>query len=185
MKKLKSAVLAFIIVCITISISGCLDVHLGKELFGKKTIPLELHYKIVEKANLSHTFNTIIPQSIIDEEEFNLTEKTERLLVRIKVSIKTIPELEFVPEFLQMILQYLQQTQQYLEQRYVTITLSLPDGTVYFNKTYRETADEALPIDYPTAGNWKLKVEASGIGHHDYPEYSDSYSVLAIARESL
>ncbi|MDI6855176.1 MAG: hypothetical protein QMD21_00110 [Candidatus Thermoplasmatota archaeon] len=172
---MKTALLAFVIISVTISISGCLDVHLGKELFGGKTFLPEINYKITDKASLEYTFTTIIPEQQTDEKQFTIIEGTYSLRIDIKVNIKTFPEIaELIPL-----------TEIIAQQRYVTVSLDSPDG-IYFNKTYRETAEESPLISSPTPGMWKLRVEASGIGYSgENVSYNDYYCTKASAREPL
>jgi hypothetical protein len=181
MKKFKHAILAFVIICITISISGCLDVHLSKELFVGKAFLPEINYKIADKASLNYTFTEIIPKNRTDGARFTIIQGTFSLRIDIEVNMKTFPEVfELLAQFI------LQITEIISEKRYVSVSLISPDGSAYFNKTYIESSEEALQISTPAPGTWKLIVEASGIGYSgENVSYNDYYCVKASAREPL
>lgn len=173
MKKILFALLAVIV--LAVSSSGCIDVHLGKEIFGGSgAIKSAINFKTVPKANLSYTF-TSMPPPLLDNQttscSVTVVEGCFRLTIDITVTIQ--PSSGEVPTF---------------GMRYVTVTVILPSGETYTDgeRTYRDSAHDTIVIENPVSGSWGVNVEGQGIGGSFQDIiFTDSYHIEIVAEEPI
>lgn len=177
MKKTLFAILAVIV--LAVSSSGCIDVHLGKEIFGGSgAIKSAINFKTVPKANLSYVFASA-PTAPLDKhtDSCNVTvvQGCFRMMIDITVTIQPTSgiEIEGVPT---------------PGLRYVTVTVILPNGEKYTDgeRTYTDSAHDTIIIENPIPGSWSVNVDGQGIGGSFQDIiFTDSYRIEIVAEEPI
>ncbi len=178
MKKILFAILAVIV--LAVSSSGCIDVHLGKEIFGGSgAIKPAINSKTVFKENLSYVFASA-PTAPLDKhtDSCNVTvvEGCFRMMIDITVTIQPSSGFEEAPTF---------------GMRYVTVTIILPSGETYPDgedgeRNYTDSAHDTIIIENPISGSWSVNVEGQGIGgSFQDRSFTDSYSIQIFAEEPI
>jgi hypothetical protein len=135
------------------ALSGCIHLNLGKRLVaGPDT--REPNYSWAEKLLETWTFQTLIvkpEESIHHDSQNNTTVKKDTKVMQLSLDVKMTP----LPAGLQLPSGL---------PRFVDVSFTMPDGTVWFQGRYDASTTEDLEIDTPMDGDWLLKVDAYGYG---------------------
>jgi len=169
--------LAATIILVSMS-SGCINASWTKNLLNpaKPAIVLQVNEKLVMK----HFFKTDPFDLTTLESHMTNTTKvkdgTRWMSVHIGISMdQPRPEIQ----------QLIQTVEKYLGiniTRYVTINITMPDGTGWYDKTFNATMNTTVVIESPEVGEWTFTVNAVGLGA-DAVSSHDGYSVIASAYE--
>jgi hypothetical protein len=188
-KMRKYLALATILVLLFLSTTGCIDIYLARDLL----VPRE--EEVVEYEwqdyNFDHNFSSSPNEPLeLYSEEFEVPVKPRTDLMRIDISIemRSIREVwDAVPNgTLKDLLQDLvEQIFEYADQRYIEITISLPDGFELYKNTFNQTTTAEIgPITSPGEGNWIIEVDAAGVGYASGDlEYHDAFAIKVVLRE--
>jgi len=192
MRKLMAFLVVFLLIFITTA--GCIDIHLLKDLL----VPREeekMEYHIIEY-NFNHSFVSIPPDNILEiyNEEFKVPVKplTQHMRIDIDIVMRSASEIwetinetwpgGDIPEWLEDLVKQLLEL---AGQRYIEITITLPDGFELYKNKFNDTENVELPLIYnPGEGNWTIEVEAAGGGiEFQGLAYSDSFYITVVINE--
>jgi hypothetical protein len=183
-----------ILVLLFLTTTGCIDLYLVNEfLVPRDDPPLEF---VWQEYHYHYGFNSTPPAEILEvyNEQFELEikPKTQQMRIDVTVDMRSAKEVEEIindtlPEgdIKDAILEFLDQIFEYADQRYIEVTIKLPDGfEVYHNRFNQTAAVEIGPVLNPGEGTWIIEVDAAGIGGDvgGY-RYQDSFSIDAIVKE--
>ncbi len=205
MKKLLALLSLFVL--LFTSSAGCIDIY----LFNEWMVPQEdkeIEYKDVEIIVANHTFesdfNPLNPNmdDILQHHRVNATvpivEGTAGLRFNIYVQMRSAEDVwedlndtlngsidnpwydQFAAAIEAAIL--------YLSQRYVDITISKPDGTVWYDNRTRVSMEAEVRLAKADPGDWSVVVQGDGIGF-DFSEWledlklEDSFIITAVIRQ--
>ncbi len=195
MRKLMAFLVVFLL--IFISTAGCIDIYLVRDLLvphEEKTIG----YQITEY-NFNHSFISILPDNILEiyNEEFKVPIKplTKHMRFDIDVVMRSGEEIwetinetwpGDIPDWLEDLIE---QMLELAGQRYIEVTITLPDGFELYNYKFNDTENVEIPEDKPLGnigeGDWTIEVEAAGVGYKFSEEfaYHDSFSITVVINE--
>jgi hypothetical protein len=191
-KMRKYLALATILVLLFLSTTGCIDIYLARDLL----VPREK--EVVEYEWQDHIFDHNFTSSLNEplelySEEFEVPVKPRTDLMRFDISIemrsgKEVWEIindTFPGPIKEVVLEWLEQILEYTDQRYIEITISLPDGFELYKNTFNQTTTvEIGPITSPGEGNWIIEIDAAGVGYVSGDlEYHDAFSIKVVLRE--
>lgn len=188
----KYLALATILVLLFLTTSGCLDIYLARDLLVPKE-EVEVEYEWQDYI-FDHNFSSSPNEPLeLYSEEFEVPVKPRTDLMRIDISIemrsgKEVWEIindTFPGPIKEVILEWLEQILEYTDQRFIDITISLPNGEeIYSNKFNQTTTAEIGPINSPGDGNWIIEVDAAGVGYQSGDlEYHDAFYIKVVLRE--
>lgn len=161
-----------------VSLSGCIDVELARDLFVQ-----EAHERMVyvnKVYTYSYSFTTVMsePSTVEFSEVFDISIKNDTTYLDTIVSV-SIPALPDLGSEWQEILE------NFTMERYVKVEVFDPMGekmrSILVNYTTVHPVQLAR-IPEPEYGNWKLKIEAQGIGISAI-DLHDTFYVRMTARE--
>lgn len=192
MRKLMAFLVVFLLIFITTA--GCIDIHLMKDLLVPREEE-EMEYHIVEY-NFNHSFVSIPPDNILEiySEEFKVPVKplTQHMRFDIDIVMRSASEIwetindtwpGEIPEWLEDLVKQLLEL---AGQRYIEVTITLPDGFELYKNKFNDTENVELPLIYnPGEGNWTIAVDAAGGGIEFSPElaYNDSFYITVVINE--
>ncbi len=189
MRKLMAFLVVFLLIFITTA--GCIDIHLLKDLL----VPREeekIEYHIVEYS-FNHSFISIPPDNILEiyDEEFKVPVKplTKHMRFDIGIVMRSADEIwetigKYIPNG--TLKDLIEQLLELADQRYIEVTITLPDGFELYKNRFNDTENVELPLIYnPGEGNWTIAVDAAGVGTPEGEElvYQDSFYITAIINE--
>ncbi len=178
-----------------VNTAGCIDVHLMKEMiFGEEAT--EYIYGDVDGPSLVHQFHIAVATSILDdivydESQFiEIEEGSLKLSLNYNVTMENIP-----PEVMDTIVGILNGAGlgdyvQIIEEmnRHVTIEVYEPGNynEPVWAETYTSTSAASIQKFFPEPkpGEWKVRVEARGIGYDDLG-FQDSFAVFTSIRQPV
>lgn len=179
-----------VLMLLFVATAGCIDIHLANDfLVPKKNEIIEFEWF---NYNFHHSFNstTTQPLEIYDEEfELEVKPKTKHMRINLEVEMRSIKEVwDSIPDEIKEYLEDLaERLFEYADQRYIEITISMPDGFVIYNERFNQSAVVELDlISSPMEGIWIIDVEASGVGYKYTEgdlEYHDSFSIDVVLNE--
>ena len=187
----KYLALATILVLLFLSTTGCIDIYLARDLL----VPREEEVVEYEWQDyiFDHNFSSSQNEPLeLYSEEFEVPVKPKTDLMRLDISIemRSIREVwDAVPNgsIKEALQDLVEQILEYADQRYIEITVSLPDGFELYKNTFNQTTTvEIGPITSPGEGNWIIKVDGAGIGYKYQSgdlEYHDAFSIKVVLRE--
>ena len=204
MKKLLALLSLFVL--LFTSSAGCIDIY----LFNEWLVPQEdeeIEYEDVELIVANYTFDsnlnifTLNLEDIIDSHRENATvpipEGTAGLRFNIYVQMRSAEDVwEDINETLNatnstifdLVSPYIEAVILYLGQRYVDITISKPDGTVWYDNRTRVSMEAEVRLGESDPGDWSVVVEGDGIGF-DFSailedlKLEDSFIITAVIRQ--
>ena len=205
MKKL-IALLSLFVLLFTSS-AGCIDIY----LFNEWLVPQEdkeIEYKDVEVIVANYTFdsNLDIPtlnfDEIIDSHRENATvpivEGTAGLRFNIYVQMRSAEDVwkdindtlngTINSTIYDIVAPYAEAIILYLGQRYVDITISKPDGTVWYDNRTKVSMEAEVRLAKADPGDWSVVVQGDGIGF-DFSsiledlKLEDSFIITAVIRQ--
>lgn len=188
-KMRKYLALATILVMLFLSTTGCIDIYLARDLF----VPQEDVVVVYEWQDyiFDHNFTSPLNNPLeLYSEEFEIPVKPRTDLMRLDISIemRSIREVwDSVPNgtIKEALQDLVEQMLEYADQRYIEITVSLPDGFELYNNRFNQTTTvEIGPITSPGEGNWIIDVVGAGVGYESGDlEYHDAFAIKVVLRE--
>ncbi len=187
MRKYVALISVFLLIFVTTA--GCIDIWLVKDTL----VPRE--EKIVEywdnQYNLvNKSFNSPLEPPFVEtyNDDFKVTVKPGSKNMRFDIDVVMQSAEEYL-EYLPIGGEIIENLSKVLSQRYVEVTIKMPDGTVW-GETHRfnDTKDEEVLIFGPAEGDWAIEVEGDGIGFRATGvefEYHDSISIDVIIKEPV
>lgn len=205
MKKLLTLLSLFVL--LFTSSAGCIDIYLFNEWLVPHKDP-KIEYKDVEVIVANYTFDsnlnifTLNLDDIIDHHRENATvpivEGTAGLRFNIYVQMRSAEDIwedlndtlngSIDNPYYDQIAAIIEAAILYLSQRYVDITISKPDGTVWYDNRTRVSMEAEVRLAKADPGDWSVVVEGDGIGF-DFSEVledlklEDSFIITAVIRQ--
>jgi hypothetical protein len=205
MKKLLALLSLFVL--LFTSSAGCIDIY----LFNEWLVPQEdeeIEYEDVEVLVASHTFNSTINifsfniDDLIEHHKVNATvsipEGTAGLRFNIYVQMRSAQDIwEDLNETLNgtingtlynLLASLVEGLILYGSQRYIDITISKPDGTLWYDNRTRISMEDEVRLAKADPGEWSVVVEGDGVGF-DFSQYfedlklEDSFTITAVIRQ--
>lgn len=205
MKKLLAMLSLFIL--LFTSSAGCIDIY----LFNEWLVPHEeeeIEYKDVELIVANYTFDSKLNifslnlDDILDHHRENgtvpIVEGTAGLRFNIYVQMRSAEDIwedlndtlnnSIDNPYYDEIAAAIEAAIIYLSQRYVDITISKPDGTVWYDNRTRVSMETEVRLAKADPGEWSVVVEGDGIGF-DFSsiledlKLEDSYIITAVIRQ--
>jgi hypothetical protein len=180
-----------VLILLFLTTAGCIDIYFADELFVPKEV-VKPEY-IWQNYNFNYNFTSAIPEFIETyDENFEVDIKPESQQMRFDIFVnmrsaeevwKIINDTVDIPEELE---ELVQRAFEFLDQRYIEVTITLPDGFELYNRRFNETTTIQLDlISSPTEGIWNIHVEGAGVGSSEQLEfeYKDSFSTDVIVKE--
>jgi hypothetical protein len=175
MSRSKALLLAMALILVPM-FSGCINAHWTKDLINPDKGDFVLEE--VSKVRIIYFFNTVVNDPTTwqfhQNNETTIVRDTEWMRIHIEVRIDAIPSDIPIPGGLPIP----------EPERYVTLTVTMPDGTQWIDIRYNETIDDNFEILYPVHGEWMVTVDAVGYGL-DAISYHDYFKVFVDAREPV
>jgi hypothetical protein len=196
MKKILT--LTSVILLLILSSSGCIHIHLAKDLLVPKE-DKTVEY-IYQSYRFSDNLTSNIPLEVLEiyDEQFPLEvkPKTEHMRIDISITMRSAHELiriinDTVPDDRpgkEYLLELLEQALEYADQRYFKVTIKIPESDDFkFQYRFNQTDQvEVGLISSPKDGTWIIEVEGAGIGGGSESmgfEYHDAFSVDIVLKE--
>ncbi len=204
MKKILALLSLFLL--LFTSSAGCIDIY----LFNEWLVPHEeeeIDYKDVEVIVANYTFDSNLNllslnlDDILDHHRENATvsivEGTAGLRFNIQVQMRSAEDVwKDINDTLNgtnstifnLLAPYIEGVILYLSQRYVEITISKPDGTVWYDNRTRVSMETEVRLAKADPGEWSVVVEGDGIGF-DFSsiledlKLEDSFLITAVIRQ--
>ena len=183
----KHFALLAVLMLLFLSTAGCIDIFLANEYLvpqKKKVIEFEwLNYNFND--SLSSTVNE--PVEIYREQfELDVKPQTNAMRINIEVGMRSMKEVwDTIPNgtFKDLLEDLMERLFEFADQRYIEITITMPDGNEIYNERFDKSAVVELDlISSPMQGIWIIEVEAAGVGHDDL-SYHDSFSINVVLNE--
>jgi hypothetical protein len=183
--------LVAVIILLFLSTAGCIDIYLLDEyLVPREEKPLEY---IWQNYHFDYNFTSTFTEAVeLYSETFEVEIKPQSQQMRFDLSVhmrsaeevwEIINDSLDVPDWLE---ELVQRMLEFTDQRYIEITITLPDGFELYNRRFNQTTDVKLDlISSPTEGIWLIEVEGAGSGFDEFQgvEYKDSFSIDVIVKE--
>lgn len=204
MKKILALLSLFLL--LFTSSAGCIDIY----LFNEWLVPHEeeeIDYRDVEVIVANYTFDSNLNllslnlDDILDHHRENATvsivEGTAGLRFNIQVQMRSAEDVwKDINDTLNgtnstifnLLAPYIEGVILYLSQRYVEITISKPDGTVWYDNRTRVSMETEVRLAKADPGEWSVVVEGDGIGF-DFSsiledlKLEDSFLITAVIRQ--
>lgn len=168
-----------VVLLISTTMAGCIDIHLFRDLLVPKDEKV-IDYTTNRYNVMTKSFNSTVfpfdPDNLIESynEEFEvpIIPLTESVLFDMDVQMESGEEIwEIIndswpggdpPEQLKEIIEQLLLV---ASQRYVEVTITSPEGVEWFHARFNDTEGmDTDRIQSPSEGDWMVHVEGSGIG---------------------
>ena len=182
-----------ILVLLFLTTTGCIDLYLVNEFLVPHEV-IEEEF-VWQEYNFHYGFNSTPPAEILElySEQFELEikPKSQQMRIDIAVEMRSAEQFEEIINqtpgpFKEFLLELLEQALEYADQRYIEVSILLPDGFVLYSNRFNETTSvEIGPILNPGKGTWIIEVDGAGIGggaEFGY-EYHDAFSIDTIVKE--
>jgi hypothetical protein len=205
MKKLLALLSLFVL--LFTSSAGCIDIY----LFNEWLVPQEdeeIEYEDVEMVVANYTFKssfnpiTLNFDEILNSHRENgtvpIVEGTAGLRFNIHVQMRSAEDIwedlndtlngSIDNPFYDQIAAAIEAAILYLSQRYVDITISKPDGTVWYDNRTGVSMEAEVRLAKADPGDWSVVVQGDGIGF-DFSDWledlklEDSFMVTAVIRQ--
>jgi hypothetical protein len=205
MKKLLALLSLFVL--LFTSTAGCIDIY----LFNEWLVPQEdeeIEYEDVEMIVANYTFKSEFDpinlnfDEILDSRKENgtvpIVEGTAGLRFNIYVQMRSAEDVwedlnetlngSIDNEYYDQIAALIEAAIIYLSQRYVEITISKPDGTVWYENRTGVSMEAEVRLAKADPGDWSVVVQGDGIGV-DFSFLSedlkieDSFIITAVIRQ--
>jgi hypothetical protein len=185
----KHFTLVSVLLLLFLATAGCIDIHLANEFL----VPHKEKEIIFEwfSYNFNHSFSSTPNEPVeIYSEQFELEVKpqTKHMRINIETEMRSIKEIwDSIPNgtIKDLLEDLIGRVFEFVDQRYIEITITMPDGFVIYEGRFNQSIDHEIPlISSPMEGIWLIDVEASGAGfEYDEISYHDSVSIDVILNE--
>jgi hypothetical protein len=185
----KHFALISVLMLLFLTTAGCIDIYLANEFLVPKKerkVVFEWH-----DLNFNHSFSSTPNEPVeIYNEQFDVEvkPKTKHMRINVEIEMRSIKEVwDAIPNgtIKDLLEELVGRLFEFADQRFIEITITMPDGFVIYNERFNQSADVELElISSPMEGNWVIDVEASGAGiEYDEISYHDFFSIDVVLNE--
>lgn len=172
MNRTKVLLACFACLLMVLTVSGCVDIYGARGVFGGKAPAQPLRYKVREKAELGHAFDT----NLTDPTTWSYTASASALVKRHTQFLKVYIDLTIFTTPIPI-------PNVTLPERYLRVMVKAWDGTVWVDARYVTTTREAFTASSPIDGLWSVSVQSVGIG---FPRIvQDQFKVMLTVKEPV
>lgn len=170
----RTILVSFVLLALVMQTVGCIDIYMLKDL-SIKPETVEVKYGWVQKMEVKKDFylnitdNEVKAARFLYTDGFNVTEGSKRIQLQINIQLVDVTNIPSIPGLGDIIANLSEMLQNI--KRHVSITLYTPQDEVFWMKTYNESIDDSINIPTPLVGNWRLDIDATGIGFKPYHDY--------------
>jgi len=173
MNQTKVLLACFACLLMVITVSGCVDIYGARGVFGGKAPAQPLRYKVREKAELAHVFDTAptdpFTWSYAASASVLVKKHTQHLTIYVDLTLFTIP--------------YIPGLNIPLPERYLRVMVKAYDGTMWVDNRYVTTTHENITASSPIDGLWSISVQSTGFGVPAL--WQDQFKVMLSVKEPV